>query len=102
MLRDAYLGKSLPPIEVAEMNMRGPSAPAQISNDDRIIVDSVITCPECSTVKTERMPVDACQIAYRCTGCGFVLRPKAGDCCVYCSYGSVPCPPIQAAKFRQS
>ncbi len=23
------------------------------------------------------------------------LKPKAGDCCVYCSYGTVPCPPIQ-------
>ncbi|MFZ0027756.1 MAG: GDCCVxC domain-containing (seleno)protein, partial [Pseudolabrys sp.] len=21
--------------------------------------------------------------------------PKDGDCCVFCSYGSVPCPPIQ-------
>ncbi|HEV8330350.1 MAG TPA: GDCCVxC domain-containing (seleno)protein [Steroidobacteraceae bacterium] len=24
-----------------------------------------------------------------------VLRPKRGDCCVFCSYGSVKCPPIQ-------
>jgi hypothetical protein len=23
------------------------------------------------------------------------LSPKAGDCCVFCSYGSVPCPPVQ-------
>src|SRR6516162_10073916 len=30
-----------------------------------------------------------------CTGCGVQLRPKAGDCCVFCSYGSVRCPPIQ-------
>jgi hypothetical protein len=41
------------------------------------------------------MPTDACQIVYRCTGCGTVLRPKPGDCCVFCSYGSVPCPPAQ-------
>lgn len=26
-----------------------------------------------------------------------MLRPKAGDCCVFCSYGSVKCPPIQLA-----
>jgi hypothetical protein len=31
-----------------------------------------------------------------CAGCGALLRPKPGDCCVFCSYGSVPCPPIQA------
>lgn len=23
------------------------------------------------------------------------VKPKPGDCCVYCSYGTVPCPPIQ-------
>ena len=28
-------------------------------------------------------------------GCGAVLKPKPGDCCVYCSYGDIPCPPIQ-------
>jgi GNAT superfamily N-acetyltransferase len=27
--------------------------------------------------------------------CATVLRPKAGDCCVFCSYGSVECPPVQ-------
>jgi len=26
------------------------------------------------------------------------LRPKAGDCCVFCSYGLVPCPPIPASE----
>jgi len=24
-----------------------------------------------------------------------VLKPLTGDCCVFCSYGTVPCPPIQ-------
>ncbi|WP_327036906.1 GDCCVxC domain-containing (seleno)protein [Methylomarinum vadi] len=23
------------------------------------------------------------------------MKPKKGDCCVFCSYGTVPCPPIQ-------
>ena len=27
--------------------------------------------------------------------CAGDLRPKAGDCCVFCSYRSVPCPRIQ-------
>jgi hypothetical protein len=27
-----------------------------------------------------------------------VLKPKQGDCCVFCSYGSVPCPPIQQSQ----
>ena len=41
------------------------------------------------------MPTNACQFYYDCKGCGQVLRPEAGDCCVYCSYGTVKCPPIQ-------
>jgi hypothetical protein len=57
---------------------------------------ATLTCPECGHCKTERMPVDACQFFYACAGCGARLKPKPGDCCVYCSYADVPCPPIQA------
>lgn len=56
---------------------------------------SVLICPECGHAKSETMPTDACQWFYDCEGCGAVLKPKTGDCCVYCSYGSVPCPPVQ-------
>jgi hypothetical protein len=61
-----------------------------------MILHSTITCPNCGTAKAETMPTDACQFFYDCTGCGALLRPKPGDCCVFCSYGSVPCPPVQA------
>jgi hypothetical protein len=63
-----------------------------------MIMDSIITCPACGTAKAEVMPTDACLYFYECTGCGTLLRPKRGDCCVFCSYGSVPCPPIQASN----
>ncbi|WP_305076261.1 GDCCVxC domain-containing (seleno)protein, partial [Methylobacter sp. BlB1] len=45
--------------------------------------------------ETETMPTDACQFFYECRSCGTLLKPKLGDCCVFCSYGSVKCPPIQ-------
>jgi hypothetical protein len=61
-----------------------------------MILESVITCPSCGTSRLEAMPIDACQFFYECTGCGTKLRPKPGDCCVFCSYGSLPCPPKQA------
>src|ERR1700730_11043951 len=51
---------------------------------------------ECSYQAVETMPTDACQFFYECKGCGERLKPLAGDCCVFCSYGSVPCPPIQS------
>lgn len=41
------------------------------------------------------MPTDACQFFYECANCGTLLRPKPGDCCVFCSYGSVHCPSVQ-------
>jgi hypothetical protein len=63
-----------------------------------MILQSVIACPHCGTAKSETMPTDACQYFYVCTGCGERLKPKQGDCCVFCSYGSVPCPPIQAER----
>ena len=60
---------------------------------------SRLTCPECGHEETETMPTDACQFFYDCKGCQTVLRPNAGDCCVYCSFGSVACPPIQEAQI---
>ncbi|MEQ9042576.1 MAG: GDCCVxC domain-containing (seleno)protein [Alphaproteobacteria bacterium] len=59
---------------------------------------SVITCPECGHEKAETMPVEACVYFYECEGCGVLLKPKRGDCCVFCSYGTLPCPPVQAAR----
>ncbi len=63
-----------------------------------LILESILTCPSCSFSRTEAMPTDACQFFYECTNCGTVLRPKAGDCCVFCSYGSVACPPVQQQR----
>jgi hypothetical protein len=63
-----------------------------------MLLQSVITCPHCGASKVELMPTNACQFFYECTGCGVKLRPKESDCCVFCSYGSVPCPPIQAER----
>lgn len=59
---------------------------------------STLTCPQCDHQATEVMPTDACQFFYECRGCGALLKPRAGDCCVFCSYGDVPCPPIQEAR----
>ena len=59
------------------------------------ILESVLSCPNCGLRTPETMPTDACQFFYECKGCAVVLRPMAGDCCVFCSYGTVKCPPIQ-------
>ena len=67
-----------------------------VESTSEIELRSQITCPDCGHQVVEEMPTNACQWFYDCLGCGILLKPKAGDCCVFCSYGTVRCPPIQA------
>ena len=63
----------------------------------RPVLRSVITCPRCGHQSEETMPTSACLFFYDCPACHATLKPAAGDCCVFCSYGSIPCPPIQTS-----
>ena len=63
-----------------------------------LALESVLACPHCGHAKREHMPVDACQFFYECEHCKTLLRPQPGDCCVFCSFGSVKCPPVQVQK----
>jgi len=62
---------------------------------DGQILQSEITCPNCGHKKMETMPTDICLLRYTCEKCKTDLMPKKGDCCVFCSYGSVKCPSKQ-------
>jgi len=57
---------------------------------------SIITCPKCEFQKEEEMPVDSCVFFYECANCQSLLKPLAGDCCVFCSFGTEECPPKQS------
>jgi hypothetical protein len=59
---------------------------------------SVITCPNCRQKEAQEMPTDSCVFFFECPSCKTLLRPRGEDCCVFCSYGSVKCPPIQAGE----
>lgn len=65
-----------------------------------MITESKLSCPTCGYVNFERMPEDACLWFYECKHCHSIIKPKYGDCCVFCSYGSVQCPPMQ--RFAES
>jgi hypothetical protein len=78
------------PDHVPEMQNRAGTSLMQL--------ESTLTCPHCGHRATETMPTDACQFFYDCKNCEERLKPRPGDCCVFCSYGSVPCPPIQAGN----
>ena len=64
-----------------------------------IATEAKLTCPECGHERDEKMPTDACQFFYECVSCGSLLKPKAGDCCVFCSYADVRCPSEQARSL---
>jgi hypothetical protein len=64
------------------------------------VLESVLICPECGHAAVETMPTNACVHFYKCESCNAVLRPNPGDCCVFCSFGTVPCPPVQVARGR--
>ncbi|MFX0182480.1 MAG: GDCCVxC domain-containing (seleno)protein [Candidatus Hodarchaeota archaeon] len=57
--------------------------------------DSILTCPKCGFSEKLMMPADQCVILHKCNSCQSVLQPEAGECCVFCSYGDTPCPPMQ-------
>lgn len=58
-------------------------------------VDTSITCPACGHTAVNTMPRDRCVFFWECPACRDVVRPKPGDCCVYCSYAEDRCPPAR-------
>jgi hypothetical protein len=64
------------------------------------VMTSTLTCPHCGDKRTLEMPSDACVAFEHCPACGATIRPNAGDCCVFCSFGDAPCPPIQEARAQ--
>ena len=60
-----------------------------------IVFESTLTCPHCAHREFLTMPMDYCQFFYECKICHGLLKAKEGDCCVFCSYGDVPCPSVQ-------
>lgn len=84
---------------VPQLTMTGSLPPTEHASDlAGMELFSVLTCPECGRAERLAMPTDACVFFHECAQCHVRLRPSPGDCCVFCSYGSVPCPPVQAGS----
>ncbi len=62
----------------------------------------IITCSECGKPSEAEMPTDACLYFYECPGCHTRLKALPGDCCVFCSYGTMLCPPRQEAAIPEA
>src|SRR5262245_12820564 len=83
-----------------ELRLQGFGPALRIARVEAMLLRSTITCPFCGHKAAETMPTNGGQLFYDCVGCGTKLKPKSGDCCVFCSYGTVPCPSIQSAARR--
>ncbi len=60
-----------------------------------IVTTATPTCPRCGQRSRHEMPTEACRFFLECPSCHELLRPKEADCCVFCSYADVRCPPTQ-------
>src|SRR3546814_10391680 len=87
-------------LESRAQSLKQASRPMRGLTVSDVELESILTCPECGHRATETMPVTACQFFYECTGCGVVLRPNQGACCVFCSFGTVPCPPKRSEEHK--
>ena len=66
-----------------------------INMSNEIAMQSEITCPKCGYKKMEKLPTDVCVLKYNCEKCQEEMRPKEGDCCIFCTYGTHKCPSMQ-------
>jgi hypothetical protein len=58
---------------------------------------TVVKCPHCGYFQSEPLDEGTIVLHWRCPGCGALVEPNAGDCCVYCSHGSEKCLQAQRA-----
>jgi hypothetical protein len=63
---------------------------------------TTVTCPSCGFRKEETMAEGENVHFYTCTHCNKVLKPIFGDCCVFCSYGTVMCPSEQKRALSEA
>jgi len=83
--------ESFDPKQILQCNLHG----CTLSLMSGVVLVSALRCPECGHVESLTMPTDSCVFFHECNACGALLKPLDGDCCVFCSYGTVPCPPRQ-------
>ena len=93
-----YLSFSLPALYSGLFGLVVASVWNRFARPPSPLLQSVVTCPACGQQTEETMPTNACLFFYDCPACKTRLKPKDGDCCVFCSYGSAKCPPIQSGS----
>ncbi|MCW3076432.1 MAG: hypothetical protein JWO32_1041 [Bacteroidetes bacterium] len=63
-----------------------------------IKIKSVVVCPVCKFKRELFMAANHFLKVYECEECNALLKTDKKQCCIFCSYGSVPCIPVQMEK----
>ena len=42
----------------------------------KLVLKSILVCPNCGFKKEEIMPTNSCQYFYKCDSCEYILKPK--------------------------
>jgi hypothetical protein len=69
---------------------------------DNLLIISTITCAGCGSTLRCKMPLHASRTHFECPHCKAVFKTGEEECCIYCSYGSVPCPSAQLNGSRKA
>jgi hypothetical protein len=98
--RPGFQRRQVPPelLTKATADAGFPSSVKQLqccSDMSDVVLESTLSCPECSHAKEETMPTDSCQWFYECEACKTVLRPLPATAAC-----SVPTAPASAHRSR--
>jgi hypothetical protein len=74
--------------------------PGQTGYHKDMALTSSLRCPCCQVESPAEMPEGACLYFWDCPACQATVRPKPGDCCVFCSFGPDVCPPKELELSR--
>lgn len=72
--------------------MRPRATGGHLMTSERLELWSVLRCPTCGYEEPLRMPMRGRVLRYACGQCDAEFAPEGTACCVFCGYGSVPCP----------
>jgi len=64
-------------------------------SDNGAFLICTLTCPVCGQAQDVDMPEYGCVSFHDCADCKTRVQARKGECCVFCSYGDVPCPSVQ-------
>jgi len=60
-----------------------------------MIIESILTCPNCGNKVKDEMLENTCQFSYQCKSCDTRIKTIKGECCIFCCFGDYPCPQAQ-------